>query len=122
MTMHDILLAATVDPTALPPAHHNLFGQHGPRCGPCSGLGRVLRVSPFDKVRSTSRCECKGTGVDLGELLAQERRHLYQRIADLDSMVTRLSDARWGGLGFPGYDGQASRQSWMELVAWATVD
>ena len=45
---------------------HNLYGDHGPRCFWCSGLGAVLTMGREGApTRYTSRCRCHGTGVDL---------------------------------------------------------
>lgn len=101
---------------------HNLFGQHGPLCQPCSGLGRVLAPQGFSVVRSTSLCQpCKGSGVDLSLLYQQERAALLERINDLASTIARIE--REAGLRSEfKQNGKLSRQFWSELIAWATAD
>lgn len=105
---------------------HNLSGAHGPLCPPCSGLGRVLipNLVPAEMggrpTKSASICRpCKGTGVDLTELVERERRSALERINDLALTIARLeADIR------SRYDknGKASRQYWAEMIAWAVAD
>jgi hypothetical protein len=115
----------------------NLFGQHGPRCPACSGLGRVLRPrvgysegpSSAGFCRSTSGCICKGTGIDQEIVREQERQAMYARIATLESKCDRLSrlESKYDRLlkqisRTKRPDGKMSRQYWMEAIAWATAD
>ena len=74
---------------------HNLYGQHGPRCPVCSGLGRVIILgSSGMPTKSSSQCGCKGTGIDLElirenkmESLDKECRRLQQEYMKLRIIV-----------------------------------
>ena len=105
-------------PRIVPP--HNLFGDHGPICPWCSGLGRYLQLGSAGWVtRSTTPCRCRGTGVDQELLQLRERDTLLARIAALEHLAAwRAIDC--GPRGWPP-DVKNSRQFWSELISWATV-
>lgn len=104
----------------LPP--HNLFGQHGPRCPCCSGLGSNLSL-PGASGRVTRYASrdphCRGTGIDP----RWEQHLLIERIAHLERQLGVDPRARphWQPLGWP-LDLKNSRQYWEELIAWSTAD
>lgn len=96
----------------IPP--HNLFGDHGPRCPMCSGLGRYLSLGSEGRpTRSASRCACNGTGIDQDVLREQRIESILERLNRLEleyaEDLLRKSP-------------RLSRQSWVELIAWATQD
>lgn len=98
---------------------HNLFGELGPICYMCSGLGWVLRMGSSDFVtKSASRCTCGGTGVDLDATRLSERQRLEKRLADLELKYAKLLSA------LPPAKRRLmnTRQFWMECIAWATAD
>lgn len=97
---------------------HNLFGDLGPRCEPCSGLGHVLALNPGATVRATSRCACKGTGVDRDAVRQSEFDALTRRIQELE----RLFIERHRVTSRKPREPRNSRQFWQELIAWATAD
>ncbi len=105
-------------PTGLP---HNLFSTLGPQCARCSGLGHVLGANPGFVVRSTSRCTCKGTGVDQEAVRAREFDALTRRLADLEAAFLR-EQAKYAVRDQAPPDVKNSRQFWQELIAWATAD
>jgi hypothetical protein len=96
---------------------HNLFGHHGPRCQPCSGLGHVLLLgAPGRPTKHATRCVCKGTGVDQEWVREQEMSTLLRRI---EALERRLGPEVRSQTGLVGLN---SRQYWEELIAWATSD
>lgn len=114
-----------VEPPRIIPAH-NLFADHGPRCPHCSGLGHVLNMPYFGGItRSTSRCSCKGTGIDLEFLQEQERRSMIDRIVALEQRLATYEVERNRGLVARNdrlKKIRNSRQFWQEMIAWATSD
>lgn len=109
----------TEPPRVVPP--HNLFGDHGPRCRQCSGLGSVLRLpaSLAGPTRAASQCACGGTGVDRELVRDGEYASLLRRVAELEQAFQRkLSISSQS----PRSRARNSRQSWEELIAWTTVD
>lgn len=109
----------TEPPRIVPP--HNLFGDHGPRCRLCSGLGSVLRlpVGSSGLTRAASRCLCGGTGIDREQVREGEYAALLRRVAELEQAFQRkLTITSRSRLT----QGKNSRQSWEELIAWTTVD
>lgn len=101
-------------PRILPP--HNLFGDHGPRCPHCSGLGQVLALGGGGRpvTRSTSRCTCKGTGIDQEALLGLRLSEMERQIRALERRLLFTHRA-------PPVI-KNSRQYWEELIAWNTVN
>ena len=116
-------LSAATHP-GLPTA--NLYGLLGQRCPVCSGLGHVFRpriafaAAPgFSQCTSPSRCVCSGTGIDPEWVRQKERDALYGRLSDLESkyqsLLSLTSQTR-----VP--QGKASRQYFMETIAWVVAD
>lgn len=100
-------------PPILPPSH-NLFGDHGPRCPVCSGLGRYLSLGSDGRpTRSTSRCICNGTGIDQEIVRDQRVESIIQRLNRLELEYAE---------GLLRNAPKLSRQSWVELIAYATQD
>jgi hypothetical protein len=104
----------------------NLFGQHGPRCRWCSGLGRVLRL-PGDgqaATRAAARCSCDGTGIDRALVMDHTIASLTKKIRDLERQ--QVADAKRRAAAYADLKRRtipkASRQYWSELIAWATAD
>lgn len=124
MNLHAVPMPVDPQP-GLPVA--NLFGQHGPRCPVCSGLGHVLkpRVGAFEgpamagMCRSTSTCFCGGTGIDPFWVQRQKEEALHKRLSSLESQVSELLafKSQWKPPNIVN-----SRQYWMETIAWATAD
>lgn len=104
----------------LPP--QNLYGQFGPLCEVCSGLGRVIRPSfTGSPTRSTSRCTCKGTGVDLESVRQAEMSSLLKRITSLEETIRNANLPPNLTSRTKRPSGKMSRQTWEELIAWATA-
>jgi hypothetical protein len=105
---------------------HNLFGQRGPRCPTCSGLGRYLVLAEGATTRHTSRCTCGGTGIDDKAVMRGQIETLVDRLERLERK--RLADARRMNrrlreLGMNRDPRMMnSRQYWAECIAWATAD
>lgn len=98
----------------LTPPPHNLFGDYGPRCPACSGLGRYLSLGSSGRpTRSTSRCICGGTGVDQDIVREQRYESILERLNKLELEYAKELLRKSPKL---------SRQSWEELIAWATQD
>lgn len=103
----------------------NLFGDLGPRCPPCSGLGYVLApkggyasaAAELGRCTSTSICRCKGSGVDFVRLDQLDREMLWRRIARIESLYGRKLQSLHQ---LPTL--KMSRQYWMETIAWAVAD
>ena len=118
----------------LGPLDHNLFGQKGPRCPVCSGLGRVLRpnLGMGAGTKTTSGCTCKGTGIDQEYLMLsrfqQLEKHIesqQSRIITLEQEAQRLNKQLMDKLSLKDVKRSRiknSRQYWEELIAWATAD
>lgn len=96
----------------------NLFGDLGPRCHPCSGLGSVLMLGGGDRgvTRSTTKCRCEGSGIDLERLERASNDAMWQRINELER---RLKLPVTSTYKMPTIVN--SRQYWMECIAWATA-
>lgn len=110
----DQLMAA-----ALARPQRNLFGDLGPRCPTCSGLGAYLSLadSAAGVVRQTTRCRCDGTGLDLAGLERQDREDLWRVVHQLESRFGLPLTSRFNAASL-----KMSRQYWMECIAWATAD
>lgn len=95
----------------------NIDGLLGPRCQICSGLGAVLRLGGGEVgvIRQTTRCSCEGTGVDFVTIERADREALWARIQKLEALLGATSVSKRPTI-------VASRQYWMELIAWATAD
>jgi len=97
----------------------NIHGDLGPRCPTCSGLGSYLRLGGGEQgvTKSTTRCGCDGSGVDLVRLEREDREILWKRILKLESKfgLDVQSKSRHPKI-------KMSRQYWMECIAWATTD
>lgn len=94
----------------------NIHGDLGPRCPTCSGLGMFLSLGGGDAVtRSTTRCRCEGSGIDLDALDRLDRQHLWDRIRQLESFMHLPLSKRPPNI-------QNSRQYWMECLSWAVAD
>lgn len=97
----------------------NIYGDLGPRCIPCSGLGYYAHCSMAEGQRTarTMHCGCEGSGIDLIALEREDREKMWSRIVELESIlklpVTSLSK-------LPKIE--MSRQYWMEQIAWAVAD
>jgi hypothetical protein len=111
----------------------NLYGQHGPRCPVCSGLGRVLPMVAGMTTRSTQRCQCKGTGIDLEAVRQSRELALIAEVATLNQQLAasmtshrqfadRLATLERLAAKWTPPQGMNSRQYWSELIAWATAD
>lgn len=96
----------------------NIFGDIGPRCPVCSGLGAFLRLGGGEQgvTKSTTRCGCDGSGIDLISLERADRANMWQRIVELES---RLQLPLTSEFKLPTI--KNSRQYWMECIAWATA-
>lgn len=95
----------------------NIFGDLGPRCPRCSGLGSVLTISSHGTVvRSTSQCTCQGSGLDLGLIERADRETMWAAIHRLETQLGAQLTPRYT---IPKI--QNSRQYWMELIAWVTA-
>jgi hypothetical protein len=91
----------------------NIFGDLGPRCPPCSGLGQVLTIG--ERVtRSTSKCGCEGSGLDLQLIERADRESMWKAIHRIERQMGKAATKR-----FPSI--KMSRQYWMECIAWATA-
>lgn len=102
----------------------NIFGDLGPRCESCSGLGHFLRpnmTSGLSGTRYTTKCTCKGTGVDIEVTMRNEIDALVRRIADMEQNFLKQLEARTPKHRKPRIP-QNSRQFWCEMIAWATAD
>ena len=97
-----------------PPNTANIYGDYGPLCPACSGLGHVLKISDSNPHFQAARCICKGTGVDIELMRQREMDSLVKRLADLEQKYFLLQEQR-----LP--KGMLSRQYWMETIAWATA-
>lgn len=109
----DALIAAS-----LSRPQHNIYGDVGPRCHPCSGLGHVLTLgSEGAPTRYASRCRCEGSGLDIDGIERMDRELLWQEIHAIQSKLGLELTSRYN---YPSI--KLSRQFWMELIAWATAD
>lgn len=109
-----------------PPEAKNIFGNLGPQCPICSGLGSVLRVggggSPV--TRSTTRCSCNGTGIDLAAVQRNQIESLVDRMAAMEkreNALLRRQQRMARELNTYRKNGKMSRQFWEECIAWATA-
>jgi len=105
---------------------HNLFGDHGPRCYWCSGLGRVLQLGERGyPTKSTSQCSCKGTGIDQAWVEGQRFESLLSRIDALELKWAKEHQKRQAIeiqlAKLKARSPKMSRQFWMEQIAWATA-
>jgi hypothetical protein len=104
--------------TSLARPQRNLYGDLGPRCPTCSGLGAVLALqSDGSKTRYTSRCRCGGSGLDVESIERADRDLLWHQIHELERRAGMPLTSRYN---YPTI--KASRQYWMECIAWATAD
>lgn len=107
-------------PRIIPP--HNLFGDHGPRCPHCSGLGELFHLDRRRRQTIPALCTCDGTGVDPAIYRLPKFESILQRIHDLDRQQVRAARMR-DVLSRTELDqGRMSMQSWQELIAYATTD
>lgn len=104
---------------------HNLYGQHGPRCRPCSGLGFVLALSSGGGVtRYASQCRCEGTGIDKDLVIEATMSAIQRQLEQLNALSLAQAKrviALERQLKRPPSI-KNSRQFWMECIAWATAD
>lgn len=108
-----------------PPEARNIYGNLGPQCPVCSGLGHVLRVGGGGApvTRSTSRCTCDGTGVDLMAVQRHQISSLVDRMAAMEQQnvsLLRRQQRLMRELNSYKKNGKMSRQFWEECIAWAT--
>lgn len=104
--------------TSLARPQRNLYGDLGPRCPVCSGLGSYLRLGGSDGVtKSTSRCRCNGSGLDLVGIERTDREAMWRQIHEIER---RLGIPQSMRPNIPTI--MNSRQYWMECIAWATAD
>lgn len=103
---------------------HNLYGQHGPRCRPCSGLGWTLMLRDSGVTRTGTRCKCEGTGIDKELVMEASMSQMQREIARLNDLSLRQARqlARFERMLKKPPSILNSRQTWMELIAWATAD
>lgn len=104
--------------TALSRPQRNIYGDLGPRCPTCSGLGSFLRLGGEGNVtRHASKCGCHGSGLDIPQIERMDRELLWEQIHALESKMNLPLTSR-----FKMPDIKMSRQFWMECIAWATAD
>lgn len=108
-------LSALID-LSLNRPQRNLSGDLGPRCPTCSGLGHYLAFSTTGVTRSTTKCRCEGSGIDLDLLERADRESLWQAIHQIESRMGVELTSRYR---YPNL--KMSRQMWMEMIAWATA-
>lgn len=105
---------------------HNLYGDHGPRCPRCSGLGRVLGLIPGMRVTNTSVCICKGTGVDPEHIERLRWEAVTSRLDQMELIIAKERQQRQrleAQLAkFKARSPKLSRQYWEECIAWVTAD
>jgi hypothetical protein len=97
----------------------NIHGDLGPRCPVCSGLGAFLTVggAATGVTRATSQCRCEGSGLDLVAIERADREILWQQIHALEARFGLPPTSRV--IAPPTI--KASRQYWMECIAWSTA-
>lgn len=99
----------------------NIFGDLGPRCPSCSGLGMTLRLlGPSNNggvIGSPSGCKCHGSGLDIEKIERADRESLWREIHAIQSKLGLQLTSRYQ-MG----DIKMSRQFWMETIAWSTLD
>lgn len=96
----------------------NIYGDLGPRCPTCSGLGSYLSLGANGTVtRATTRCRCDGSGLDLEQIERFDREELWKRIHAIESSLGLELTSRFK---FPTL--LMSRQYWMECISWSTAD
>lgn len=96
----------------------NIYGDLGPRCPVCSGLGHYLALGGNGVVtRSTTKCGCEGSGLDIARIERMDRELLWQQIHALEARLGLELTSRYR---YPNL--KLSRQYWMECIAWATAD
>lgn len=104
--------------TSLARPQHNIHGDLGPRCPVCSGLGSYLVLGGASGVtRATSRCKCHGSGIDLETVDRADRDLLWRQINEIEKRMGMEPTSRYR---YPTI--KASRQYWMECIAWLTAD
>lgn len=106
--------------TSLSRPQRNIYGDLGPRCPVCSGLGSYLRLggeSMGGVTRYASQCGCHGSGLDLVSIERMDRELLWQQIHAIESKLGLAPTSRYK---LPKIE--MSRQYWMECVSWSTVD
>lgn len=118
---YDALLQAS-----LSRPQRNIYGDLGPRCRWCSGLGNVLALGGGNApvTRSTSRCTCQGSGLDLEALQRQQVSDLVDRMSRLEQRHhkdLRTQQRLLRELNTYRTNGKMSRQFWSECIAWATA-
>lgn len=104
----------------------NIYGDLGPRCRWCSGLGQVLALGGGNApvTRSTSRCTCHGSGLDLETIQRNEISSLVDRMARLEQRHARdlrTQQRLLKELTTYRANGKMSRQFWSECIAWFTA-
>lgn len=106
--------------------YRNLWGKYGPMHHDCSGLGKVIRISPIaggPKATGASRCSCGGSGIDMEMLWRKAFNDIYSKLDAIEKRemervkreakrLTHINRSR----------GKASRQYWSECIAWVTAD
>ena len=104
-------------PTQQP--RHNLFGQLGPRCHWCSGLGKVLKMPGGPApTKNSSPCTCRGTGIDMETMFQSQISELTKKIQKLERQ--QLRDAKKRAELYELLRAKSpknSRQYWSELIA-----
>lgn len=113
-TQRDALIALSLNRQS-----RNIYGDLGPRCPKCSGLGFTLSLGKMNGRHDgfPSRCYCEGSGIDLAQLERQDREAMWARIHQIESILKLPLTSQHT---FP--DIKNSRQYWMECIAWATAD
>lgn len=105
---------------ALARPERNLYGDLGPRCGPCSGLGYHFRPGVSTQrgleLNATSRCACGGSGLDIEAIERADRESLWREIHRIEAKLGMRLTSRYK---FPTL--KMSRQYWMETIAWAVA-
>lgn len=113
------------EPDRILPAH-NLYGDHGPRCPRCSGLGRVLGIVPGIRVTNTTVCVCKGTGVDQEHIEKLRWEAVTSRLDQMELIIAKERQQRQrleAQLAkLKAKSPKMSRQYWEECIAWVTAD
>lgn len=107
--------------TSLGRPQRNIYGDLGPRCLPCSGLGVVLRPGGenFNThiTQRASLCGCEGSGLDLVAIERMDREHMWAQIHAIESKLGLPITSR-----FQMPTLKMSRQTWMEAISWLTAD
>lgn len=105
---------------------HNLYGDHGPRCPKCSGLGRYIGLVPGQLVQWTTICMCKGTGVDPTFTEEQRWASVIERLDNYELRLAQEIQKRQRleatVAKLEAKSPKLSKQTWMEMIAWSTAD